>query len=99
MSRKPSPPHELDMALLMRNPAFRRFLLRICSHAGIWRSTTGADQALHMEGRRSLGLDILIEAARGVPGATGVEHVLALILADSIPQETEHDDASHSSDT
>lgn len=52
-----------------------------------------------MEGRRSLGLDILIEAARGVPGATGVEHVLALILADSIPQETEHDDASHSSDT
>jgi hypothetical protein len=80
---------ELDMQLLMRNAAFRRFLLRVCSHAGIWRSTTGADPVLHMEGRRSLGLDILTEAAAGVPRATCVEHVLAVILTESTPKETD----------
>ncbi|RSY83123.1 hypothetical protein DAH66_12705 [Sphingomonas koreensis] len=98
MSRKQTP-HELDMMVLMRSAAFRRFLLRVCSHAGIWRSTAGADQALHMEGRRSLGLDILTEAAAGLPRATSIEHVLAAILVESTPQETPDDDASHSSDT
>lgn len=84
---------ELDMQLLMRNAAFRRFLLRVCSHAGIWRSTTGADPVLHMEGRRSLGLDILTEAAAGVTRAKSVEHVLAVILTESTPQETDDAEA------
>lgn len=98
MSRRASQ-EELDMQVLMRNAAFRRFLLRVCSHAGIWRSTSGADQVLLMEGRRSLGLDILTEAAAGVPRATSVEHVLAAILTESTPQETddaEARDQSHS---
>lgn len=52
-----------------------------------------------MEGRRSLGLDILTEAAAGVPRATNVEHVLAVILTESTPKETDDAEARDQSPT
>ncbi|MDP5279916.1 hypothetical protein Q9Q95_13355 [Sphingomonas sp. DG1-23] len=80
--------HELDMRMLMASAPFRRFLLRIANHAGIWIPTAGAEQSLlSREGRRSLGLDILREAAVGLPHGT-IEHVLVAILSEATPKET-----------
>lgn len=58
-----------EMEGLLALPAFRKFLFRSIQSAGIFASTTnGADgRNLVLEGRRNLGLDILHDAARGVP--------------------------------
>ena len=84
---------DLDMKLLFAQPAFRRFLLQLSRDAGIWLPTAGAtDAALHQrEGRRSLGLDIIRQAARGLPRGTTTEQVLALVLSEATPQETQDD--------
>lgn len=74
----------------MQRGDFRRFLLRVALDAGIWIPTAGAEQTLHYrEGRRSLGLDILRHAARGLPRGT-TEQVLAIVIGESIPKETDH---------
>ncbi|NIJ18470.1 hypothetical protein FHS95_000139 [Sphingomonas naasensis] len=81
--------HELDMRVLMASAPFRRFLLRLANAAGIWIPTAGAEQTLlSREGRRSLGLDILREAAAGLPRGATIEHVLVAILSEATPKET-----------
>lgn len=80
---------ELDLKLLIRNPAFQRFLLQIATASGIWIPTAGAEQSLpYREGQRSLGLEILRKAAVGLRRDADVTDVLALILAKSTPLET-----------
>lgn len=48
-----------DRAWLMEQPQFRRHLFEIQSAAGIYRVTREEQQALFLEGKRSLGLEIL----------------------------------------
>lgn len=87
---------DLDAKLLFAQPAFRRFLLQVCKDAGIWIPTAGAtDAALHQrEGRRSLGLDTIRQAARGLPRGT-IEQVLALVLSEATPKETDNEPTDH----
>lgn len=81
---------------LLALPAFRKHLFRLIQTAGILSGTTnGADgRNLVIEGRRNLGLDILHDAARGIPGCDDPEAALSLLLiqvlregAQSQPQE------------
>jgi hypothetical protein len=64
--------HNIDRLELMKIPAFRRFLFRAIQMAGICEATAnGADgRNLYLEGRRSLGLEIL----RDVESAMPVQH-------------------------
>ncbi len=48
-----------DRAWLVKQPQFQRFLLDITEASGISRTTHEEPNALRMEGKRSLGLDIL----------------------------------------
>lgn len=48
-----------DHAKLYAQPAFRRFLLDVADQSGIARTTREEQQSLHLEGKRSLGLEIL----------------------------------------
>lgn len=88
---------EIDLKVLLRSPAFRRFLLQIANASGIWIPTAGAEQSLpYREGQRSLGLEILRKAAVGLRRDADVTDVLAVLLAESTPLETNddpHDDA------
>jgi hypothetical protein len=69
-----------DLMDLMGRPGFRRFLYRAIQNAGLWSATTnGSDgRNLYLEGRRSLGLEILREVDEaqpvqfpdGIPGMT-----------------------------
>lgn len=65
--------HAADMQALIALPEFRRFLFRSIQLAGILtqtgRATTGSDgrDLAFVEGRRSLGFDILADAALGQP--------------------------------
>ncbi len=80
---------DLDMRVLMRRAEFQRFLLHVCKSAGIWIPTAGAEQTLaYREGQRSLGLELIRHAARGLPRGT-TEQVLAIVLAESTPKETD----------
>ncbi len=59
-----------DMAELLALPAFRRFLFRSIQSAGILAATTNGAVGRNLdwiEGRRSLGFDILREADSGQP--------------------------------
>lgn len=58
-----------EMEMLLKQPAFLKFLARVIQNAGIYSAqTNGADSRhLLMEGRRDLGLTILRDAARGQP--------------------------------
>lgn len=58
-----------DLADLMTRPAFRRFLYRAIQNAGLWSATAnGSDgRNLFLEGRRSLGLEILREVDEAQP--------------------------------
>ena len=48
-----------DREWLMRQPQFRRHLFVLLSECGITRTTREEPNVLHLEGRRSLGLEIL----------------------------------------
>lgn len=50
---------EEERAWLIEQPQFRRHLFEIFSAAGITRSTREEQHALFLEGKRSLGLEIL----------------------------------------
>lgn len=84
-----------EMAELLKLPAFRKFLFRSIQSAGIFSSTTnGADgRNLVSEGRRNLGLDILHDAARGIPTSDPEAAFMLLSIqvlregAQSIPEE------------
>lgn len=75
--------HDADMAFLINRPEFRRFLFRSIQLAGILeqtgRGTTGSDgrDLAFVEGRRSLGFEILRMADAGQPAAQ--QHPLCLI--------------------
>lgn len=79
---------DLDLQQLCAQPPYRRWLLHVARMAGIFSPTAGASENLQFrEGRRSLGLDILREASRGLPRGT-FEQMLALVLAsEAKPQE------------
>lgn len=81
---------DLDMRQLLATPAFRRFLLQMYRDAGIGIPANGADATLlaYREARRSLGLDIFRQAARGLPRGT-IEQVLVLVLSEANPKETD----------
>lgn len=84
---------DLDSRHLMAQPAFRRYLLHIYAAAGISIPANGADTALlsYREGQRSLGLELIRHAARGLPRRS-IEQVLVTVLSEATPQETEDDD-------
>lgn len=58
------------MTLLVESPAFRKFLFRIVEAAGICVPASKADVALHAEGKRSLGLEILGWVDDALPEST-----------------------------
>lgn len=86
-------PLELDLKQLCAQAPFRRFLLHVVRSAGIFNPTAGASDTLPFrEGQRSLGLDILSLASRGLPRGTSTEQMIALVLAsEANPEETEDD--------
>lgn len=88
---------DLDLKQLCAQPAFRRFLLHVLRLAGIFTPTSGAIETLQFrEGQRSLGLDIIREASRGMPRGVSIEQVIALLLSEPNPKET--DDEAESSE-
>lgn len=82
---------ELEMRALAMHKGFRLFLLHVARTAGIFTPTAGAEQSLpYREGQRSLGLDIIRLAARGLPRGGSVEQMLSLcITSETTPQETD----------
>lgn len=77
-----------DMAFLLARPEFRRFMFRSIQLAGILehttRATNGSDgrDLAFVEGRRSLGFDILCEADGGQPvPMQHPNHLMTLIAA------------------
>lgn len=81
---------DLDLKALIAQPPFRRWLLHVARTAGIFTPTAGAEQTLQTrEGRRSLGLEIIQEASRGLPRGASSEQMLALLLTEATPKETE----------
>lgn len=90
---------DLDMRQLLATPAFRRFLLQMYRDAGIGIPANGADATLlaYREARRSLGLDIFRQAARGLPRGT-IEQVLVLVLSETTPKETDNATPEEESD-
>lgn len=85
---------DLDLKQLCAQPPFRRWLLHVAKTAGIFTPTSGAIELLpYREGQRSLGLEILREASRGLPRGPGTaEQVLSLLLREANPEETDDDD-------
>ena len=81
-----------DAEYLIGRPEFRRFLLRAIQSAGIfYASANGSDgRNLWNEGRRSLGFDILAEAALGqsAPDEAGLI-TLFQILREELQQPSE----------
>jgi hypothetical protein len=86
---------DLDLKLLCAQPPFRRFLLHVARTAGIFTPTAGAVETLQFrEAQRSLGLDILRTAARGLPRGAPIEKMIALILASEANLKETEDDES-----
>jgi hypothetical protein len=85
---------DLDLKELCAQPRFRRFLLRIVEVSGIFSPTSGASDTLpYREGQRSLGLEILREAMRGMPRGTTIPQLIALLASESTPKETDDESA------
>lgn len=79
-----------ERAMLLGLPEFRRLLFEIYSAAGITRTTREEPNVLHLEGKRSLGLEIL-----GWFTAEAEPHdVIALAIAarNKPPKGARHDD-------
>jgi hypothetical protein len=71
-----------DMAFLVRRPEFKRYLFRVIQKAGIFqRTANGTDERnlQFLEGRRSLGLELLDMAEQGQPIADA--HVTGPLLS------------------
>jgi hypothetical protein len=85
---------DLDYKQLFAQPAFRRHLLHVVRLAGIFSPTAGASETLPFrEGQRSLGLDIIREASRGLPRGVSVEQAITLLLSEATPKETDDAEA------
>jgi len=85
-----------DLEALIGQPGFLRFLSRVIQSAGIYAATTNGTDGRYLvsEGRRDLGLNILRDAARGIPLVDDPAGALGLLLiqvlreeAQSTPQE------------
>lgn len=79
-----------DMEKLVAEPAFLRFLSRVIQISEIHSATTdGADgRYLVSEGRRDLGLNIIRDAARGMP-ADDSEAAFKLLLIQVLREEAQ----------
>jgi hypothetical protein len=84
-----------DKQTLLETPAFRRFLFDLIQTSGIFTASTNGTDGRHLyaEGRRSLGLEVLLsmDGAQPVQSPTGIP-VLTLIQtlreeAQSAPKE------------
>ena len=96
---------EADLKQLVEVAAFRRFLFRIVESAGIAVPAVKDDMSLRLEGRRSLGLEILGWVEGVLPHTTGSRQPLSalhMILSEAItpkekPRERRYD-RHHESD-
>lgn len=88
-----------DAEYLLKFPAFRRFLWRVSQRARIFQSAADGqrDDLLKIEGRRSLGLEILEMVDEGQP----VSHpdgpfltIMQIIREEAIQQQEPTDDNS-----
>lgn len=91
--------YKAGTALLVERPEFRRFLFRIVEASGIGLSASKDDTALHREGKRALGLEILGWVEEALPDATTSSQPLAAlhlaIAEDLSPKEKRSDDRSN----
>lgn len=73
--------HDEDLRNLMEQPAFRRFLYRLCFDTCrmLADSFTGNSETFHREGRRSVGVYMWGEASRVSP--KNIVHTLSEALA------------------
>lgn len=83
----------IELQALLALPAFRKFLFRAIQTAGILAPTTNGSDGRNLdfhEGRRSLGFDLLADAARGqpVPDDQGLL-TLHQILREELQQQPE----------
>ena len=80
-----------DLADLLERPQFKRFLFRVIQKAGIFNSTTnGSDgRNLVLEGRRTLGLEILaeVDGAQPIPSPLGIP---TMTLIQVLREEAQH---------
>lgn len=83
---------EQDMRELMALPSFRRFLFRSIQRAGILHAATNGADGRNLdwiEGRRSLGFELLSEADLGQPQAARSDlSIMTLIAALRAEAET-----------
>jgi len=72
-----------DAALLLERPEFRRFLFTAIQQAGIFDAANGQEgrDLNWIEGRRSLGFDLLRWADEGQPEALRTPNALATLNA------------------
>lgn len=90
---------DLDLKQLLCTAPFRRWLLHVVKLAGIFTPTAGVSETLQFrEGQRSLGLDLIREALRGLPRGTSIEQLIAMLASEPTPQETADDDRESESD-
>lgn len=94
-----------DYADLLERPQFRRFLLRVIQLAGIYEATANgsAERTFFMNGRRSLGLDILreVDAAQPVaaPTSTPTLTLIQVLREDAQSHPTERNPRGRRADT
>lgn len=86
----------LDWKLILCTPHGKRILLRIAEQSGIFSPSAGASDNLPFrEGQRSLGMEILREAASGLfPRKVTIPQLIALLASESTPKETDDDRSS-----
>ena len=87
---------QLDWKQILCTAHGKRMLLRIAEQSGIFLSSAGASDNLPFrEGQRSLGMDILREAALGLlPRKVTIPQLIALLASEANPQETNDDSRS-----
>lgn len=86
-----------DLAALMLQPAFRRFLFRVIESSGIHASAYGSDERRlnGIEGRRSLGFDMLrwADEAQRIGAGDGLATLMQILIeasASTSPSETQN---------
>lgn len=88
--KKISELHKSDLTALAADPRFQRFLFTVFSSAPMFSGTYGTDgrHLPYMEGRRSLGFDIL----RSVELVAGPDALLHILAAGTNAQKEYQDD-------
>ncbi len=87
------PPNQtaLDWQQILCTAHGKRILLRIAEQSGMFSPSAGASDVLPFrEGMRSLGMEILREAATGLhPRKVTIPQLIALLASESTPKETD----------